>query len=69
LSGMRERAGRIGAKLRVMSRAGAGTEVELRVPGDIAFESVFPASASKWLTGVFHWPGRRNDRASRRQEG
>jgi signal transduction histidine kinase len=68
LSGMRERAGRIGARLRVMSRAGAGTQVELRVPGDIAFESVSPASASKWLTGLYPWHGRRNDRASRRQE-
>jgi signal transduction histidine kinase len=69
LSGMRERAGRIGARLKVMSHAGAGTEVELRVPGDIAFESVSPTSASTWLTGLFHWHGRRNDRASRRQEG
>jgi signal transduction histidine kinase len=69
LSGMRERAGRIGARLKVMSRAGAGTEVELRVPGDIAFESASPASASKWLIGLYHWHSRRNDRASRRQEG
>ena len=38
LAGMRERAGRIGAKLRVRSRAGAGTEVELSVPGAIAFQ-------------------------------
>jgi signal transduction histidine kinase len=37
LSGMRERAERIGAKLRVWSRAAAGTEVELSVPGEIAF--------------------------------
>jgi signal transduction histidine kinase len=69
LSGMRERAGRIGARLKVMSRAGAGTEVELRVPGDIAFESVSPASAPKWLSGLYHWHGRRNPRASGRQEG
>jgi len=68
LSGMRERAGRIGARLKVMSRAGAGTQVELRVPGDIAFESVSPPSASKWLTGFYQWHGRRNDRASGRQE-
>jgi signal transduction histidine kinase len=39
LSGMRERARRIGATLKVSSRHGAGTEVELRVPGDIAFVS------------------------------
>jgi signal transduction histidine kinase len=38
LPGMRERAGRIGAKLRVRSRPGAGTEVELSVPGGIAFQ-------------------------------
>jgi hypothetical protein len=69
LSGMRERAERIGARLKVMSRTGAGTEVELRVPGDIAFESISPASSSKWLTGLYRWHGRKNDRASRRQEG
>jgi signal transduction histidine kinase len=40
LSGMRERAERIGAKLKVLSRPGAGTEVELRVPGKVAFMSL-----------------------------
>jgi ligand-binding sensor domain-containing protein/signal transduction histidine kinase len=39
LSGMRERAERIGARLRVLSRAAAGTEMELAVPGRIAFAS------------------------------
>ena len=38
LSGMRERADRIGAKLRVMSSASAGTEIELSVPGSVAFQ-------------------------------
>jgi len=38
LSGMRERAERIGGKLRVLSRTSAGTEVELSVPGYVAFE-------------------------------
>ena len=37
LSGMRERANRIGARLQVTSRA-AGTEIELSIPGKIAFE-------------------------------
>lgn len=46
LPGMRERAGRIGAKLRVRSRAGAGTEVELSVPGGIAFQDL-PSPRSK----------------------
>jgi signal transduction histidine kinase len=42
LSTMRERAERIGAKLKALSRTGAGTEVELRVPANIAFESHSP---------------------------
>jgi signal transduction histidine kinase len=37
LSGMRERADRIGARLQVMSSAFAGTEIELSVPGKVAF--------------------------------
>jgi signal transduction histidine kinase len=37
LSGMRERADRIGARFVVRSQAGGGTEVELSVPGEIAF--------------------------------
>jgi signal transduction histidine kinase len=38
LRGIRERAQRIGAQLDFWSEAGAGTEVELRVPGAIAYE-------------------------------
>ena len=38
LEGMRERADRIGASLGVYSRAGAGTEVRIMVPGHIAFQ-------------------------------
>lgn len=38
LLGMRERADRIGAKLRIWSRHAAGTEVELSVPGRVAFD-------------------------------
>ena len=38
LRGMRERADGIGARLRLWSEAALGTEVELRVPGRIAFE-------------------------------
>ena len=37
LRGMRERAGRIGARLEISSRAGAGTEVDLRIPGALAY--------------------------------
>ncbi|HEV2801703.1 MAG TPA: two-component regulator propeller domain-containing protein [Pyrinomonadaceae bacterium] len=39
LSGMRERAERIGARLKVRSRVASGTEVELSVPGQVAFKS------------------------------
>jgi signal transduction histidine kinase len=38
LSGMRERAERIRARFHVMSSASAGTEIELSVPGNIAFQ-------------------------------
>jgi signal transduction histidine kinase len=38
LSGMRERAEGIGARLQVMTSASAGTEIELSVPGQIAFQ-------------------------------
>jgi signal transduction histidine kinase len=39
LAAMRRRAERLGGRLRVRSRAGAGTEVELSVPGGIAFRA------------------------------
>jgi signal transduction histidine kinase len=38
LPGMRERAASIGASFKVRSRAAAGTEVELTVPGNVAFD-------------------------------
>jgi len=38
LQGMRERADRIGARLRVLSRLAFGTEVELSVPARLAFQ-------------------------------
>jgi signal transduction histidine kinase len=50
LQGMRERAQRIGAKLRVLSRVGAGTEVELSVPGQIAHEFQPDERAFRWLS-------------------
>jgi signal transduction histidine kinase len=36
LLGMRERAGSIGARFRILSKPRCGTEVEVRVPGDIS---------------------------------
>jgi signal transduction histidine kinase len=38
LQGMRQRADRIGGRLRVLSRMALGTEVQLCVPGRLAFE-------------------------------
>lgn len=49
LSGMRERAEKIGGNLKVMSRAGSGTEVVLQLPSHVAFESAASSLASKWL--------------------
>jgi signal transduction histidine kinase len=46
LSGMRERAERIGAKFKIMSGASAGTEVELSIPGSIVFQT--PPSNGRW---------------------
>src|ERR1700722_4505320 len=37
LPGMRERASKVGAKLDIYSRPGAGTEIDLRVPAAIAY--------------------------------
>jgi signal transduction histidine kinase len=40
LPGMRERAQQIGGQLDLWSEAGKGTEVELRIPGSIAYEAL-----------------------------
>ena len=52
LSGMRERSERIGGRLRVWSRPGAGTEVELSVPGHVAFTSSSSRGPGKWLRAL-----------------
>ncbi len=50
LSGMRERAEDIGARLKVRSRLTDGTEVELSVPGHVAFQDQSSVSLRKWFT-------------------
>src|ERR1700757_3433743 len=40
LRGMRERAEHLGGELEVWSEPGAGTEIELRIPGSVAYEKV-----------------------------
>ena len=63
LSGMRERAEKIGAKVKVLSRAGGGTEVEFRLPSEIAWESQRSSSAL-WLTGLLRRHGDKNETES-----
>jgi ligand-binding sensor domain-containing protein/signal transduction histidine kinase len=56
LSGMKERAVRIGARFHVWSSASAGTEIELTVPGQIAFaDGRTPAFA--WFGNPFRRRG------------
>jgi len=52
LSGMRETAERIGAKLRLQSRQGEGAEVELTVPAEIAFAGS-PGPPARWWRRIF----------------
>jgi ligand-binding sensor domain-containing protein/signal transduction histidine kinase len=53
LSGMRERAERIGARLRVLSAASAGTEIELSIPGRVAFAPRPLDSPKLWLSKLY----------------
>jgi signal transduction histidine kinase len=50
LLGMRERADRIGATFTVRSRAAAGTEIELFVPGHVAFQGEPAKRRWRWLS-------------------
>jgi signal transduction histidine kinase len=61
LSGMKERTERIGGKLRVLSRAVAGTEVELSVPGRIVFEFRSSNQFARWISRLYGGK-RRNDK-------
>jgi signal transduction histidine kinase len=49
LAGMRERAESIGARLKVLSRTNAGTEVELLIPSHVAYVSRSANGARKWF--------------------
>ena len=56
LPGMRERAESIGARLRVWSRAAAGTEIELSVPGHLAFRLASTRGTRQWFGRHAKWP-------------
>src|SRR6267143_2670399 len=62
LTGMRERAEQIGGRIKIWSRRSAGTEVDLSVPGNVAFE--VPASViekwREWLTAKMSMARRRS---------
>jgi signal transduction histidine kinase/ligand-binding sensor domain-containing protein len=49
IAGMRERARSIGGGLKVRTRAEAGTEVELSVPGHVAFEQAPASPLVRWI--------------------
>lgn len=49
LPGMRERAGKMGANLKLRSRPGMGTEVEMTVPGAIAYEGGAQGLMQRWF--------------------
>ena len=53
LPGMRERAERIGAKLHVWSSPAAGTEVELLVPSQVAFQSHSSGHGPGWFSRLY----------------
>jgi len=68
LSGMKERAESIGGKLRVLSRAVAGTEVELFVPGHIAFEYRPAGRLAGWLSRMYRGKQRSEKSQSAREQ-
>jgi len=53
LSGMRERAQRIGAQLKIRTAAGAGTEIDLIVPSSAAFERPDPHGPVYWIARLY----------------
>ena len=69
LPGMRERAERIGAKLKVWSRSAAGTEIELIVPGSVAYPHQPGSGWRSWLARLYPRKARtRNSRANDKHE-
>lgn len=49
LPGMRERTARIGGRLELWSSSGAGTEIEIRIPGAIAYRQSDGKVSSRWM--------------------
>jgi signal transduction histidine kinase len=66
MAGMRERAENMEARLKVRSRASAGTEVELSVPSQIAFQHQSPQRPLGWLASLY--PGKTTAGHSKKRE-
>jgi signal transduction histidine kinase len=49
LPGMRERARQIGAEFTIWSGVGTGTEIEVRIPGSIAYRGASPRPRFRWF--------------------
>ncbi|HZA36808.1 MAG TPA: histidine kinase, partial [Vicinamibacterales bacterium] len=58
LPGMRERAERVGARLKVSTRVAAGTEVELSIPAAVAFGPGAPGRRGGWRARLSRGPVR-----------
>jgi len=50
---MRERAEKIGGRLHVLSGVDAGTEIELSVPGALAYKNASAGQFWKWLPRLY----------------
>jgi ligand-binding sensor domain-containing protein/signal transduction histidine kinase len=66
LPGMRERAEKIGGKLNVLSGVDAGTEMELSVPGALAFQDGSAGRFWTWLPRLY--PQKRRNKAQTSSE-
>jgi len=58
LSGLRERASRIGARLKIRTAPGAGTEIDMLVPAAAAFEHPAPRGLMDWIAKLYSRGGR-----------
>lgn len=67
LTGMRERAEKIGGKLNVLSGVDAGTEIELSVPGTRAFQDGSAGRFGTWLSPLY--PHKRRGKLRKSNEG
>lgn len=66
LSGMRSHAEAIGAKLKVLSSPGAGTEVYLRIPGTLAYEDHRGPRIMAWVRAIPFFRTKETDRERER---